>query len=486
MQFIVKYFPEITIKSSPVRKRITQQLARNLKTRFKRALNQPTEIERGWDRLTIQTAGDNPKVAEDIIDILATTPGIAYFARVVSFAFDGLEDLATQAASHWTEAKLEGSFCVRAKRHGKHEFNSTDIERLIGSKVLRQHAGLNVNLKSPEITLRVEVVEQNCFVVQEQQQGLGGFPLGSQESVLSLVSGGFDSTVATYLTMKRGLRTHFLFFNLGGPAHELGVKEVSYFLWRKFGNSHPVTFISVPFDDVVNAILNNIHNSQMGVVLKRMMLRVAEKVAADMHIKALVTGESVAQVASQTLTNLSVIDSVTNTLVLRPLITMDKGDIIDISRQIGTENFSAQIPEYCGVISVKPTTSAKEERVASEEAKFPMELLDHAFERRIVQSITGIEKGLDVDLSVSVVDAIPAKAVVIDIRHPNEVERTPLDVDGAILKLIPFFRLSESFASLDNNTDYLLYCDQGVMSQLHAAHLKESGFTNVGVYRPSS
>src|SRR5690625_5153738 len=97
----------------------------------------------------------------------------------------------------------------------------------------------------------------------------------------------------------------------------------------------------------------------MGVILKRMMLRAATDVAEALKLPALVTGESVAQVSSQTLPNLSVIDRVTDALVLRPLITMDKGDIIDMSRRIGTETFAAEIPEYCGVISVRPTTSAR-------------------------------------------------------------------------------------------------------------------------------
>ena len=139
---------------------------------------------------------------------------------------------------------------------------------------------------------------------------MGGFPLGCQDSVLSLISGGFDSSVSSYLCIKRGLQTHYCFFNLGGRAHELAVKEVALFLWMKYHASHRVKFISVPFEGVVEEILNNVDNAHMGVVLKRIMLRAAEKLAQGLHIEALVTGESVAQVSSQTLANLSVIDRV--------------------------------------------------------------------------------------------------------------------------------------------------------------------------------
>ena len=117
--------------------------------------------------------------------------------------------------------------------------------------------------------------------------------------------------------MKRGIRTHFCFFNLGGHAHELAVKEVAYYLWHRFGASHHVRFVTVPFEDVVTEILDKVDNSQMGVILKRMMVRAASKVAEEFDIKALVTGEAVAQVSSQTLTNLSVIDAATDTLVLK-------------------------------------------------------------------------------------------------------------------------------------------------------------------------
>ena len=135
-------------------------------------------------------------------------------------------------------------------------------------------------------------------MVRDQRDGLGGFPLGCQDSVLSLISGGFDSSVSSYLCIKRGLQTHYCFFNLGGRAHELAVKEVALFLWMKYHSSHRVKFISVHFEGVVEEILEKVDNSHMGVILKRMMLRSAEQIAAGLHIEALVTGESVAQLSS--------------------------------------------------------------------------------------------------------------------------------------------------------------------------------------------
>ncbi|KKL81229.1 hypothetical protein LCGC14_1996860, partial [marine sediment metagenome] len=258
----------------------------------------------------------------------------------------------------------------------------------------------------------------------------------------------------------------------------------AFYLWNKFGASHRVRFISVPFDEVISEILCNVHNSQMGVVLKRMMLRAATRVADEMGVQALVTGESVAQVSSQTLPNLAVIDSVVNTLVLRPLVTFDKNDIIDIARKIGTEEFAANMPEYCGVISVKPTTRAKEERVAREETAFNFDVLEKAIANKWVQNIDEVMEDVEPLAHVDIFAAPQPNMVIVDIRHPNEVEVRPLKLTENTVQEIPFFTLQNRFKELSGDTRYLLYCDKGVMSRLHAELLVEQGFANVAVYRP--
>jgi len=482
MHFVVKFFPEITIKSPPVRKRFVRQLRRNLHVLLKSSVP-GIEVLASWDKFDIVAPSNTERDLAKVAEVLARTPGIAYFAEATVFEFEEVDDIGPAVLSIWRETLVDKTFAVRVKRSGDHDFKSIDVERIVGSVLNHGCASAKVKLKNPDITIRLEIVKQRCFIVLKQQQGLGGFPLGTQEPVLSLVSGGFDSTVASYLTIKRGLRTHFCFFNLGGRAHELGVKEVSYYLWEKFAASHNVRFISVPFELVVGEILENIDNSQMGVVLKRMMLRVATKVARDLKIGALVTGESVAQVSSQTLTNLQVINLATDMLVLRPLITMDKGDIINISRAIGTEEYAANMPEYCGVISVKPTTRASVDRINKEEEKFNWQVLDEAYAQRRNLAISDVTSDLGETVEPLPVTTQPNKNdVVIDIRHPNEVEIEPLLISTATIK-IPFYKLNAQFQTLDSSQTYLLYCDKGVMSQLHAAHLREEGCKNVGVFQ---
>ena len=203
---------------------------------------------------------------------------------------------------------------------------------------------------------------------------------GTQEDVLSLISGGFDSGVSSYMLMRRGCRVHYCFFNLGGAAHEIGVRQVAHYLWNRFGSSHRVRFVAINFEPVVGEILEKIDDGQMGVILKRMMVRAASKVAERYGVQALVTGEALGQVSSQTLTNLRLIDNVSDTLILRPLISYDKEHIINLARQIGTEDFARTMPEYCGVISKSPTVKAVKSKIEAEEEKFDFSILDKVVE----------------------------------------------------------------------------------------------------------
>ncbi|HTF86386.1 MAG TPA: tRNA uracil 4-sulfurtransferase ThiI [Cellvibrio sp.] len=484
MHFIVKVFPEIIIKSPPVRKRFIKQLRDNLR-RLLADLGVDIDVQRDWEKIEVVAPGADALVTAQVAEVLAHTPGIANFSLIQAYPLGDLEDIFQKTLAHWRDALAGKTFCVRVKRHGKHDFSSVEVEKYVGGGLLHNSQAKGVDLHSPDIIVPLEIKWERLFVIASKTQGLGGFPLGAQDPVLSLISGGFDSTVSTYLCIKRGLRAHYCFFNLGGRAHEIGVKEVAYYLWNKYGASHRVKFVTVPFEDVVREILEKVENAYMGVVLKRMMLRAAEQVAESLEIPALVTGESVAQVSSQTLVNLNVIDRATDMVVLRPLATMDKGEIIDISRKIGTETFAASMPEYCGVISVNPTTRAKLARVEAEEENFDMAVLQRAIDERIAQNIDEIVDDLNADLTVPIVaDVVGADQVVIDIRHPDEEEANPLNLLNVTIEKIPFYSLNKQFPQLDTSKQYLLYCQKGVMSQLHAANLKDAGHTNIGVYRP--
>jgi len=483
MIFTLRLFSEITIKSKPVRNRWTRQLTENLRI-LTRRIHPETRVIQDWDRIEVRVPESSPTLEAQFIDLFARVPGIAKYSLVRAHPLESLHDIYQKTLEAYASELRGKTFCVRVKRTGEHDFTSTEVEKYVGGGLNQHSEAIGVRLKNPDVTVHIEIKDEHYYIVERHCSGLGGFPLGTQEHVLSLVSGGFDSTVASYLTMRRGLRTHFCFFNLGGRAHEVGVKEIAFYLWKRYAESHRVKFFTVPFEAVVNEILEKIDPANMGVVLKRMMLRVANKIAERGNYPALVTGEAVAQVSSQTLPNLAVIDEVCDRLIMRPLIVMDKPEIIRISREIGAEDFSAQIPEYCGVISVKPSAKVNPGKLRAEEDRFNIALLDEAVASTRMQPIDTVMENLqNAGPEPELVAELTTTDTVIDIRHPDEAEMKPLILDREIL-CIPFYKLSTEFSELDPRRRYLLYCDKGVMSQLHAAHLADQGVSNVGVYRP--
>ncbi|MDE1515837.1 MULTISPECIES: tRNA uracil 4-sulfurtransferase ThiI [Vibrio] len=483
MKFIVKPHPEIFVKSESVRKRFTKILESNIRIIVK-ARTQGVAVFNRRDHIEVTSASDT--YYAEVLEILTTTPGIQQVLEVQQSTFTDLHNIYEQVLE-LNRANIENkTFVVRAKRRGKHDFTSIELERYVGGGLNQAVASAKVKLTNPDVTVQVEVADDLLNQIIARYKGLGGFPLGTQEDVLSLISGGFDSGVSSYLHIKRGSKVHYCFFNLGGPAHEIGVKQTAYYLWQKYGSSAKVRFIAIDFEPIVAEILEKIDDGQMGVVLKRMFMRAAGMVAEKLGIQALVTGEALGQVSSQTLTNLRHIDNVTDTLILRPLINWDKDDIIRLAREIGTEDFAKTMPEFCGVISKSPTVKAVQAKLEQEEAKFDFALLEQVVynARQIdIREIgkQSLEQAPEVE-QVSIADQ--ANAVVLDIRSPDEEDESPLQLDGVTVKHLPFYKLATQFGDLDPSKTYLLYCARGVMSRLQALYLQEQGFSNVKVYRP--
>jgi thiamine biosynthesis protein ThiI len=204
-------------------------------------------------------------------------------------------------------------------------------------------------------------------------------------------------------------------------------------------------------------------------------------VADELEIDALLTGESVAQVSSQTLRNLALIDQVTNKLVLRPLATMNKPEIIKIASEIGTRRFAENMPEYCGVISKNPITHGSYKRMEKEAARFDYTVLDKAIEEAqkiyVDEIIDDVTNAAPVEVIHNLNDD---KYVVIDIR----TEEACIETSCKSIK-IPFHKLKTEFKKLPQDKEYLLYCEKGIMSQLHAQYLRDAqDVKNVRVYRP--
>lgn len=481
MKFIIKLFPEIMIKSDSVRKRFIKILTSNIRNVLLRETENVAVI-RNWDFIEVRA-----KVAEEapmVLDLLQRTPGIHHILEVEEYPFETMHDIFEQTLAQ-VRPQLEGkTFCVRVRRKGKHEFRSLDVERYVGGGLNQHIESARVKLTQPDVTIRIDIEHDKMLLVKARYEGLGGYPIGTQEDVLSLISGGFDSGVSSYMLIRRGSRVHYCFFNLGGAAHEIGVKQMAYHIWSRYSTSHKVRFVAINFENVVGEILEKVDNGQMGVVLKRMMVRAASKVAQRFDIQAIVTGEALGQVSSQTLTNLRLIDKAADTLVLRPLITHDKEQIIAMAKTIGTDDIAKSMPEFCGVISKNPTVKAIESRILEEEGHFNFDVLEEAVQQAQYLDIREIAQQTEQEVtSVETTSELGENDVILDIRSPEETEELPFTLEGVTVKVLPFYKLSSQFGSLDQSKQYLLYCQRGVMSKLQALYLKENGFSNVKVFR---
>ena len=476
-KFILKLFPEIMVKGSSAKRQMVGQLYNNI-LKLMEDIHKDIVVKKFSDKVEVVAP---IKVVDKVRTRLLQTSGIEQVLEALQFdnmiSLDAIKKKVCEVCAKEIEGK---TFVVRAKRTGSHEFNSSEMERVIGGYTLAHSNTKGVDLHNPDVTVRIELINNQLNIITDRHKGLGGYPIGTQGDILSLMSGGFDSTVASYLTMKRGLKTHFIFFYLGGIAHEIGVKQVCFYLWNKFGASHRVKIVSVPFDDVLTEIFRSTPETYMGVTLKRLMLMASEKIAKEMEIDALVTGESVAQVSSQTLRNLALIDEASNMLILRPLATMNKPEIIDIASKIGTKRFAENMPEYCGVISKNPITHGSFKRMEREAKRFNYEVLDKAVADAKSIYVDEVIDDVTNDAPIEVVSELTDEYVVIDIRENEECIKTSCETIQ-----IPFHKLKTEFKKLPQDREYLLYCDKGVMSQLHAQYLRDSeSRENVRVYRP--
>ncbi|AFI45900.1 TPA: tRNA uracil 4-sulfurtransferase ThiI [Pasteurella multocida] len=479
MKFVIKLFPEIMIKSESVRKRFVKILTGNIRNILTKH-DETIAVVRHWDYIEVRSKKEENR--PHLIELLGRIPGIHHFLEVDEKPFTTMHDIFEQTLQDIGTSLENKTFCVRVRRKGKHTFNSLDVERYVGGGLNQHIPSAKVQLSKPDVTVRIDIENDNMMLIKARHVGIGGYPIGTQEDVLSLISGGFDSGVSSYMLIRRGSRVHYCFFNLGGAAHEIGVKQMAYHIWQRYSASHKVRFVAINFEGVVGEILEKVDNGQMGVVLKRMMVRAASRIAERFGIQAIVTGEALGQVSSQTLTNLRLIDEASESLVLRPLITHDKEQIIAMAKEIGTDDIAKSMPEFCGVISKNPTVKAIKAKIEQEESHFDFAVLESAVQNAQYLDIRQIAEQTEKEVvAVDTVAVLSAQDVILDIRSPEETDEKPLNMEN--VQLMPFYKLSSQFANLDQSKNYLLYCERGVMSKLQALYLKEQGFSNVKVFR---
>ena len=276
------------------------------------------------------------------------------------------------------------TFKVEVKRSDKSfSVHSQEMNRFLGGVVLKNKDNISVDVHNPDVLIKVEVRENHSYIYFNAYKGAGGYPLGSQPRGLLMLSGGIDSPVAGYLAMRRGVPIDCVYFE-AVPHTSLEARNKVIELSRKLAKyAVDINLHIVNFTKIQEEIYKNCHPNYCITIMRRMMYRIMEKLAKKYNALAIINGESVGQVASQTLTSMSVINEVTNMPVLRPVCCFDKLEIIDLAKKIDTYDISILPYEDCCTVFVPkhPVINPSLEQAKKEEEKFDfLPLIDEVLE----------------------------------------------------------------------------------------------------------
>jgi len=471
---LLRFSGDLTTKAHATRRRMTSRLIENLRASIKQS-GRKARVTRDRNRVFIEFESGPGPSDEEMASRLARVFGIESVSLTHVEQWSCLEDV-VRAGREFGEPfvrdrRFDRRFAIRARRVGDRNqvpLRSPDIERDLG-EALRPIAA-RVDLSNPEATIFVEVDAEHAYYFVATERAAGGLPLGTEGRAVSLLSGGFDSPVASWRLLRRGVALDYVFCNLGGRTHELETLTIAKRLADLWQAGTRPRFHAIDFDAVSREIQDKVRMRYWQVILKRLMLRSAEAVAARFDATAIVTGEALGQVSSQTLQNLSVISDGARLPILRPLVGHNKNEIIAESRIVGTHDLSAKVGEYCAIVPSRPATSARLADILAEEAKLDPAVLEDALDGRCEFILADLD--LDAwDAKELVASEFTAKDTVIDLRSKaafdswHYPEALFLDFPNAL----------RAYASFDTVQSYVLYCEFGLKSAHLADLMRRAG-----------
>ena len=368
---LIRYH-EIALKKGN-RQYFTELLKRNLLAAVKDL--GPKEVRSLSARLLLTFKKDID--AEIAIQRIRTVFGVANFSLVERTARD-INALRTRILESLNGTQFE-SFRIETQRGDKtFPLTSPEINRQLGAAV-KEKSGARVDLTNAEFTVTVEILPRDAFFGFNKIAGAGGLPVGASGRLIALISGGIDSPVAAYRMMQRGCRLIFVHFHSAPYQDNTSQEKVRQLITSLTRHQFLSRLYLVPFGEIQRQIVASVARPLRVILYRRMMLRIAEAIARKEKAKALVTGESLGQVASQTLDNIAVIQQAARLPILRPLVGMDKQEIIDQARRIGTFDISAIPDQDCCQLFVPkhPATKARFADVEHDEARFDVNELVH-------------------------------------------------------------------------------------------------------------
>lgn len=348
-------------------------------------------VSRSQARIYIEPEDENYDF-EKAIDLLKKVFGIVSVSPVwkIETDFEKLKERSLVMVKGLIERKRFGTFKVETKRGNKRfPMDSPEISRELGAHILENVPGLSVNVNNPEFILYVEVREFT-YIYSEIFPAVCGMPLGSNGKAMLLLSGGIDSPVAGWMIAKRGVEIEAVHFYSYPYTSERAKEKVIELAKLLASYCYKINLHIVPFTDIQLEINEKCPQDQMTIIMRRVMMTISERIAKKTGALALVTGESLGQVASQTMQSLAVTNSVVDMPVFRPLIGMDKNEVIELARKIGTFETSILPYEDCCTVFVAkhPVTKPRLDKIVASESKIDLEdLIEKAIENTEIITI---------------------------------------------------------------------------------------------------
>ncbi|SET45364.1 thiamine biosynthesis protein ThiI [Oceanobacillus limi] len=378
-------YGELALKGKN-QKRFLQKLQANIRHKLKEFPN--VTVKRTQGRMFVILNGHDP---HEVIDKCKNIFGIHSFSLAIKVA-NNIDEIKSASLFALQNADGVKTFKVTVKRINKDfPYRSQDMNQILGGHLLTNTSHYTVDVHHPDLEIKVEVRSEATYITSGVVKGLGGLPVGTAGKTLLLLSGGIDSPVAGYLAMKRGVEIEAIHFHSPPFTSDRAKQKVLDLAEELTGFGHKIKIHVVPFTKLQQRIFQETPDGYGMTVMRRMMLRISEQVCRNEDILSLTTGENLGQVASQTMESMNTINEVTNYPVLRPLLTMDKDEIIEISRKIDTFDISIRPYEDCCTIFVPkaPKTKPKRDRVNYYESQFNyQDLIDEAVEGIEVIEIT--------------------------------------------------------------------------------------------------
>ncbi|SFB85401.1 thiamine biosynthesis protein ThiI [Alkalibacterium subtropicum] len=361
----------------------------NRNVRKKLAGYQNLKITYNHDRMHVKLNGED---SEEVIKELKEVSGIQSFSPIIRVekSIEKAKKAVVQLIRNNYRPGMTFKINTRRADHS-FEYDTNEMNRLLGSAVEEAIEDIHVKMKNPTATLRVEVRTRGIFISVDTIQGMGGLPIGSSGKGMLMLSGGIDSPVAGYLSLRRGMEIEAVHFHSPPYTSPQALKKAKDLTAKLSRFAGEITFIDVPFTEIQEQIKKVVPEYYSMTVTRRMMLRLTDEIRRKRNGAAIVNGESLGQVASQTLESMQAINEVTSTPVLRPLISMDKMDIISIAEQIDTFELAVQPFEDCCTIfaPANPKTRPKLKKVQAFESALDVSgLITRALEGIKIEQIS--------------------------------------------------------------------------------------------------